>query len=203
MNSGSSRPTNPPGHGRPDHMPASSAIAAWRHSRGWRVPTSKPAAGSKGFVLFVAVHSSHRAAAHFALACINFTAVAFFSKSACNPPQSVLGERLAGKRHLQRAPVAQLDRAPDYESGGQRFESFRARHFFLKNKSNEFWLISSSTPFLWQVPTGSPQVKRFKQNNNSPAFGDLQPALGAKAREIYNPGTPASLPEQSADFLPK
>src|SRR3954449_2362534 len=28
------------------------------------------------------------------------------------------------------APVAQLDRAPDYESGGQRFESFRARHFF-------------------------------------------------------------------------
>src|SRR6476659_6887204 len=29
------------------------------------------------------------------------------------------------------APVAQLDRAPDYESGGQRFESFRARHSFL------------------------------------------------------------------------
>src|SRR6185369_12160085 len=28
------------------------------------------------------------------------------------------------------APVAQLDRAPDYESGGQRFESFRARHLF-------------------------------------------------------------------------
>ena len=26
------------------------------------------------------------------------------------------------------APVAQLDRAPDYESGGRRFESFRARH---------------------------------------------------------------------------
>src|SRR5215470_13875235 len=26
-----------------------------------------------------------------------------------------------------RAPVAQLDRAPDYESGGRRFESFRAR----------------------------------------------------------------------------
>src|SRR5690606_6053206 len=28
------------------------------------------------------------------------------------------------------APVAQLDRAPDYESGGRRFESFRARHLF-------------------------------------------------------------------------
>src|SRR5690606_8650154 len=26
-----------------------------------------------------------------------------------------------------RAPVAQLDRAPDYESGGRTFESFRAR----------------------------------------------------------------------------
>ena len=28
----------------------------------------------------------------------------------------------------QDAPVAQLDRALDYESRGQRFESFRARH---------------------------------------------------------------------------
>src|SRR5215469_9637389 len=34
---------------------------------------------------------------------------------------------------LQNAPVAQLDRAPDYESGGQRFESFRARQFLLAN----------------------------------------------------------------------
>ena len=29
------------------------------------------------------------------------------------------------------APVAQLDRVPDYESGGRRFESFRARQFPL------------------------------------------------------------------------
>ena len=28
---------------------------------------------------------------------------------------------------LHRAPVAQLDRVPDYESGGRRFESFLAR----------------------------------------------------------------------------
>lgn len=28
------------------------------------------------------------------------------------------------------APVAQLDRAPDYESGGQEFESLRARQIF-------------------------------------------------------------------------
>ena len=26
------------------------------------------------------------------------------------------------------APVAQLDRVPDYESGGRTFESYRARH---------------------------------------------------------------------------
>ncbi len=33
-------------------------------------------------------------------------------------------------RALPAAPVAQLDRAPDYESGGWRFESFRVRHYF-------------------------------------------------------------------------
>ena len=32
----------------------------------------------------------------------------------------------------KNAPVAQLDRAPDYESGGREFESLRARHFLLK-----------------------------------------------------------------------
>ena len=35
--------------------------------------------------------------------------------------------RLAAR---QCAPVAQLDRASDYESEGRTFESFRARHFF-------------------------------------------------------------------------
>jgi hypothetical protein len=33
-------------------------------------------------------------------------------------------------RFKGRAPVAQLDRAPDYESGGQGFESLRARQCF-------------------------------------------------------------------------
>ena len=36
-------------------------------------------------------------------------------------------------------PVAQLDRAPDYESGGQRFESVRARHSPAKSRFN-VWL---------------------------------------------------------------
>ena len=30
------------------------------------------------------------------------------------------------------APVAQLDRVPDYESGGRTFESYRARHIQKK-----------------------------------------------------------------------
>ena len=37
------------------------------------------------------------------------------------------------------APVAQLDRAPDYESGGWRFESFRARQ---RSQLLEFHFIS-------------------------------------------------------------
>src|ERR1700723_4468693 len=37
------------------------------------------------------------------------------------------------------APVAQLDRAPDYESGGQEFESLRARHFAtIQNKTANY-----------------------------------------------------------------
>ena len=35
--------------------------------------------------------------------------------------------RQSKPRCQRQAPVAQLDRAPDYESGGRRFESFRAR----------------------------------------------------------------------------
>ena len=36
-----------------------------------------------------------------------------------------------------QAPVAQLDRAPDYESGGREFESSPARHLFqLKYLTN-------------------------------------------------------------------
>jgi hypothetical protein len=35
----------------------------------------------------------------------------------------------ASSRSAHAAPVAQLDRVPDYESGGQRFESSRVHHF--------------------------------------------------------------------------
>jgi hypothetical protein len=41
-------------------------------------------------------------------------------------------KRRARSRFDARAPVAQLDRAPDYESGGQEFESLRARQTFQR-----------------------------------------------------------------------
>jgi hypothetical protein len=45
--------------------------------------------------------------------------------SECMRYRRALGPEMPAKN----APVAQLDRAPDYESGGQEFESLRARHF--------------------------------------------------------------------------
>src|ERR1700685_2618599 len=48
----------------------------------------------------------------------------------------------------ENAPVAQLDRAPDYESGGQEFESLRARHFAsIRNKTaNPVYLTDAISP---------------------------------------------------------
>ena len=53
-------------------------------------------------------------------------------------------------KHKKYAPVAQLDRAPDYGSGGQGFESSRARH--LNQAFNWFHLFKQ----LIQVTNKSP-----------------------------------------------
>ncbi len=98
-----------------------------------------------------------------------YAAVAFFSKYACNPPQSVLGERLAGKRHLQRAPVAQLDRAPDYESGGQRFESFRARHFSSVNQQVKCRRVLRLMRSLWRAAETRIACRQWLTGGSSPA----------------------------------
>ena len=55
-----------------------------------------------------------------------------FSSSVCLVSRKRLKPRrernkIVGLRELSTAPVAQLDRVPDYESGGYRFESCRAR----------------------------------------------------------------------------
>jgi hypothetical protein len=41
------------------------------------------------------------------------------------------GRPLGSEIFAKHAPVAQLDRASDYESEGRTFESFRARHLVL------------------------------------------------------------------------
>ncbi len=55
-----------------------------------------------------------------------------FARSVTSPVCNILACHprtiLYKDRHHGRAPVAQLDRAPDYESGGREFESSPARH---------------------------------------------------------------------------
>src|SRR5262249_5519677 len=52
---------------------------------------------------------------------------------------SALPPREHFPRDAQDAPVAQLDRAPDYESGGQEFESLRARQLRTKPRTRAVW----------------------------------------------------------------
>jgi hypothetical protein len=46
-----------------------------------------------------------------------------------------------------RAPVAQLDRAPDYESGGQEFESLRARQHLAEIVGNVLGMVVGNPSF--------------------------------------------------------
>src|SRR5580692_1707644 len=62
---------------------------------------------------------------------------------ACQYPLKPIAKARAKCRYIARptrkAPVAQLDRAPDYESGGQEFESLRARHYFCLQMRPTRW----------------------------------------------------------------
>src|ERR1700730_4192092 len=55
-------------------------------------------------------------------------------------PEYVLGCKRAVRPDApaKNAPVAQLDRALDYESRGQEFESLRARHSFIAIAAQSF-----------------------------------------------------------------
>ncbi len=55
------------------------------------------------------------------------------------------------------ALVAQLDRAPDYESGGREFESSRARHFFTGMTA----LFLNDAPNLNMARALSERVRHF------------------------------------------
>jgi hypothetical protein len=78
--------------------------------------------------------------------------------------------------HALDALVAQLDRVPGYEPGGQRFESSRARHFlysnqlFTKNRRSNFNFGYGSAVFLPSAGFMSDclahnQVVKFKINS--------------------------------------
>src|SRR5690606_41535700 len=54
------------------------------------------------------------------------------------------------------APVAQLDRAPGYELGGRRFESFRARHRSRRGPVTDRPLIFPGTVGLGIAGTAPP-----------------------------------------------
>src|SRR5215218_5842629 len=76
-----------------------------------------------------------------------------------------------------RAPVAQLDRAPDYESGGQRFESFRARHFPFRAAGMRLALFLMTLLLSACASTGGPY-----------------PSLQPRAAEAIDPRVPVERP---------
>src|SRR5690242_12427335 len=76
-----------------------------------------------------------------------------------------------------RAPVAQLDRAPDYESGGQRFESFRARHFPFTAASMRKALVLTILALSACTAPGGPY-----------------PSLQPRAAEAIDPRVPVERP---------
>ena len=61
------------------------------------------------------------------------------------------------------APVAQLDRAPDYESGGRTFESFRVRSL-----SRHTAISFEVAVFIWptEEKTGLIKIGRQPQHTN-------------------------------------
>src|SRR4051795_10428470 len=93
----------------------------------------------------------------------------------CARPIRLLCRAPAVLRH--RAPVAQLDRAPDYESGGQRFESFRARHFPFKRQQMRTALLLTTVLLSACASTGGPY-----------------PSLQPRASEAIDPRVPVERP---------
>src|ERR1700730_945814 len=83
---------------------------------------------------------------------------------ACHrPPEAIAMARVAGRSApfpsaMRAAPVAQLDRAPDYESGGQEFESLRARQQHIDNTTDCQSRKSTCFPSPVYIATMSPRL---------------------------------------------
>jgi hypothetical protein len=73
----------------------------------------------------------------------------------------------AQNRQRHQAPVAQLDRAPDYESGGQEFESLRARHFSCD--TSEGWVSSISIVGTTSVAAFQDRALKRRRRNAATA----------------------------------
>src|SRR3954465_1502364 len=101
----------------------------------------------------------------------------------CARPIRLLCRAPAVLRH--RAPVAQLDRAPDYESGGQRFESFRARHFPFRARSMR---SAALLPIVFLGACSS--------------AGGPYPSLQPRAAEAIDPRVPVTKPMNSRPEAP-
>jgi hypothetical protein len=70
----------------------------------------------------------------------------------------------------KNAPVAQLDRAPDYESGGQEFESLRARQ---ETPANKGFLSSAKNP---RQNKTKPNIVQFRETTAKSA-GEITGAV--------------------------
>ena len=56
------------------------------------------------------------------------------------------------KRAAKHAPLPQLDRGPDYESGRRRFESYRAHHLPLQDPPGSFLMPRHFRPLFGRSP---------------------------------------------------
>ena len=67
-----------------------------------------------------------------------------------------------------KAPVAQLDRVPDYESGGRMFESCRVHHYLSTRKG-----VAGGRPFLFCVAACESLVYQLGETFHPTLFVNL------------------------------
>ena len=77
----------------------------------------------------------------------------------------------------ENAPVAQLDRALDYESRGQEFESLRARHFRIAK------LVASAA--RWQPSSSFGTLGEFLAGNLHRLLHDGIAAIGSEVEKGF------------------
>ena len=139
---------------------------------------------------------------------------------ACQYPLKPIAKARAKCRYIARptrkAPVAQLDRAPDYESGGQEFESLRARQSKQRLKIDfcsslgcdvkpgytmGYTTRTDASPRLGRSMRPSPLVRDEGFASSKPAtpISFLDSPLHGP-RQIFGPSNSRSMCDQVAKF---